>query len=477
MAGIGFELRKLYARKGIISKLRAYAFTGVIVTGPTLLGMGFLFAVQAIGISSGISSHERELLACMITYALLGSLVLTGFITMPLTRYVSDMLYEGREDLVLPSFEGALAVLLPVGVVLCLAFQLATGQGSMIVMLNVMLFGELIVVWISTTYLSAIKDYRGILTGYLISMSTAIAASLTTCLVWGAQLRLLLACVTLGYGIMMVYSISLLYRFFPHAEEHYLLWLAWVADHRDLVAIGVCNYVAVFSYIAISWFGPLGKEVAPLYYASPEHDIPAFFAFLSGLITQITFVASAEVNFYPVYRRYYDLFNTTGSIVDIDATQEEMLMVLDRELGDLARKQLLASALCISVGSAFLEQLPLGFTPAMSSYFVLLCVGYCAYSIGNVVTLMDLYFDDTHGVTIATVTFALVTTLGSLAAVLWLPVEDYAAGFVVGALVFLFVAWLRLYLFTRNLPYMILSEQPLVAVERRGLLKRLSERA
>ena len=78
---------------------------------------------------------------------------------------------------------------------------------------------------------------------------------------------------------------------------------------------------------------------------------------------------------------------------------------------------------------------------------------------------------------IATVAFALVTTLGSLAAVLWLPVEDYAAGFVVGALVFLFVAWLRLYLFTRNLPYMILSEQPLVAVERRGLLKRLSERA
>ena len=90
---------------------------------------------------------------------------------------------------------------------------------------------------------------------------------------------------------------------------------------------------------------------------------------------------------------------------------------------------------------------------------------------------MDLYFDDTHGATIATVAFALVTTLGSLAAVLWLPVEDYAAGFVVGALVFLFVAWLRLYLFTRNLPYMILSEQPLVAVERRGLLKRLSERA
>lgn len=477
MAGIGFELRKLYARKGIISKLRAYAFTGVVVTGPTLLGMGFLFAVQAIGVAFGIPTSERDLLACMITYALLGSLILTGTVTMPLTRYVSDMLYEDRVDLVLPSFEGALCVLLPLGLLLTLAFQLSTGQDLVVVLLNVMLFGELIVVWISTTYLSAIKDYRGILTGYLVSMGVAIATSLLTSLLWGAQLRLLLASVTLGYGIMMVYSIALLYRFFPHAEEHYLLWLAWVSNHRNLVVVGLCNYVAVFSYIAISWFGPLGKEIAPLYYASPEHDIPAFFAFLSGLITQVTFVASAEVNFYPVYRRYYDLFNTSGSIVDIDATQEEMLMVLDRELGDLARKQLLASALFISLGSAVLEQLPLGFTPAMSSYFVLLCVGYCAYSIGNVVTLMDLYFDDTHGATISTVTFALVTTVGSLVAVAFLPVEDYAVGFVVGALAFLFVAWLRLYKFTRNLPYMILSEQPLVAIERHGLLERLSQRA
>lgn len=477
MAGIGFELRKLFNRKGIVSKLRAYAFTGVIVTGPTLLGMGFLFAVQSVGIAFGIPTSERNLLTCMITYALLGSLLLTGSISMPLTRYVSDMLYEERDDLVLPSFEGSLGVLLPLGVALTLAFQIMTGQDSLIVLLNVTLFGELTVVWISTTYLSAIKDYRGILTGYALSMGVAIATSVVTCYAWGGELRLLLACVVLGYGIMAIYSVALLYRFFPHAEEHYLLWLAWVSDHRDLVAIGVCNYVAVSSYIVISWFGPLGEEIGHLYYAAPSHDIPAFFAFLSCLITQVTFVASAEVNFYPVYRRYYDLFNTSGSIVDIDIAQDEMLMVLDRELGDLARKQLLASALFISLGSAVLERLPLGFTPSMTSYFVLLCVGYCAYSIGNVVTLMDLYFDDTRGATISTVTFAAVSTVGSLVALVALPVEDYAAGFVVGALAFLFVAWYRLYKFTRNLPYMILSEQPLVVVEHDGFLMRLSRKA
>lgn len=476
MAGIGFELRKLFRRKGILSKLRAYAYTGMVVTGPTLLGMGFLLAVQAIGMGFGLPTSQRALLASMITYALLSSLVLTGSIAMPLTRYISDMLYEERNDLVLPSFEGSLCVLLPVGMVFSLIFQLLTGQGAVRILLNVMFFGELVCVWTTTSYLSAVKDYRGIMTGYLISIVTAVGVAWLTCRFVAVALEVLLGAAVLGYGIMMVYSISILYKFFPHGEEHYLLWLSWVSKYRRLAIVGLGNYVALFSYIVIAWFGPMGIKVAPLYFAAPERDIPSFFAFLTGLITQVTFVASTEVNFYPIYRRYYDLFNTNGSITEIDSVQQEMLTVLDRELGDMARKQLLASALAISLGPSLLEQLPMGFTPAMSPFFIELCLAYCAYSIGNVVTLMDLYFDDTKGAARSTFVFALVATVGSLLAQLYLPPQDYAIGFVAGALVYLFTAWLSLFRFTRNLPYMILSAQPLLVHERTGLLERLSKR-
>ena len=39
MAGIGFELKKLFHRKGLVAMVRAYGYAGVICTGPMLLGI------------------------------------------------------------------------------------------------------------------------------------------------------------------------------------------------------------------------------------------------------------------------------------------------------------------------------------------------------------------------------------------------------------------------------------------------------
>ena len=39
MAGVGFELKKLFTRKGLMATLRAYGYSGVICAGPMLLGV------------------------------------------------------------------------------------------------------------------------------------------------------------------------------------------------------------------------------------------------------------------------------------------------------------------------------------------------------------------------------------------------------------------------------------------------------
>ena len=54
MAGIGFELKKLFRRKGLFASLRAYGYAGIICTGPMLLGV--VFCCSAAGwVPSGIS--------------------------------------------------------------------------------------------------------------------------------------------------------------------------------------------------------------------------------------------------------------------------------------------------------------------------------------------------------------------------------------------------------------------------------------
>lgn len=37
MAGIGFELKKLFNRRGLFATFRAYGYAGVVCTGPMLL--------------------------------------------------------------------------------------------------------------------------------------------------------------------------------------------------------------------------------------------------------------------------------------------------------------------------------------------------------------------------------------------------------------------------------------------------------
>lgn len=104
MAGIGFELKKLFHRKGLVAMVRAYGYAGVICTGPMLLGILLQFGVLAVSGWWHMPRADRDLLVCMITYTLLASLVLTSFLSMPVTRFLADMLFEHHEETVLPSF-------------------------------------------------------------------------------------------------------------------------------------------------------------------------------------------------------------------------------------------------------------------------------------------------------------------------------------------------------------------------------------
>ena len=62
MAGIGFELKKLFRRKGLVSMLRAYGYAGVICTGPMLLGILLQFGVLAVGNWWHVNRTDQDLL-------------------------------------------------------------------------------------------------------------------------------------------------------------------------------------------------------------------------------------------------------------------------------------------------------------------------------------------------------------------------------------------------------------------------------
>lgn len=329
------------------------------------------------------------------------------------------------------------------------------------------------------SYLTAIKDYRGILCSFAAAIGVACLCALAALALGLPPVEGLLASIALGYGVMLAWDVVLLYRYFPQSDRSPWPFLQWLDQFMPLALTGLLTNLGLFAHLVIIWAGPIGVQVKGLFYGAPYYDVPALIAFLTILVTTVNFVVSVEVNFYPRYHDYYSLFNDGGVVGDIVVAEEEMLSTLNSELRFCALKQLFVTAAVISLETTVLSALPLGFNNLMHGYFRTLCVGYGLYAVGNTVMLILLYFTDYKGAVLASGLFAGVAGLATAASLL-LPQQFYGFGFLLGAAVFFIVALLRLDTYTSNLPYRILSQQPIVTTDKTGRftqLGRLLDRA
>ena len=472
MAGIGFELKKLFAKKGLLNAAKAYGYATVICAGPMLLGILLLLCIMGLCSFAKVGLAARELLICMITYTLLASVLVTSFFSMVVTRYVADMLFEDNNHAVLPAFWGSSVIILAVGCPLYGIFLCFSGATLLQGILCFILFGELVIVWGEMSFLSAIKDYRGIFLSFLAAVAVAFGTGAIFLWMKLPVIEALLTAVTLGYGVMLIWDMILLHRYFPHAELGAFTFLKWIDDFLPLALSGLFMQIGMFSHLVIMWFSEIGVCVHGLFYGAPWHDVPALLAFMTALVTTVNFVVSVEVNFYPKYRNHYSLYNDQGAIEDIKHSEKEMLDTLKTELFYTALKQLLFTATCIALGGYLLDLLPLGFNEMMRGYFRTLCVAYGLYAIGNMLMLIQLYFTDYKGALLSTATFAATTVLFTCVSLLF-PTVYYGFGFLLSAMVFVIVCAFRLDYFTKRLPYYILAAQPLVAEDRSGRFARL----
>lgn len=467
LAGIGFELKKMFSKKGIFPLIKAYGYAGTVCVGPMLLGMFFLIIIGVMSVYFGAAEHERELLNSMVTYTLLSSMVLTGIFSMVLTRFVADSLYSGNKGAILPSFWGGVSLMLGIGELFYGIFLACAGIPRVYAVLCLVLFGELVIVWTQMSYLTAVKDYQGIIKIFAGSLVTACAvgAGLLFCTrleVIGAMLF----SIALGYGVMAVLYYRLMTKYFPKGNVGAACFLPWINKYPQLVMLGLFMSLGLFGHLVIMWSGAPRQHIQGLFYAAPMYDIPAIAAFLSILITTINFVTSVEVNFYPKYRAFFDALNNGGILKDIRQAGDEMKSVLFRELTYTFMKQLFTTLIFIIGGSIILPRLPLGVNDDMLGIYRVLCMGYAFYAIGNCLMLIELYFADNTGALVSATVFMAVSCTGT-----WflknMDMKYYGIGFWAGAVLFSLTAFVVLRRYLKRLMYNVLCPKPIG--ERRGL--------
>jgi len=476
MAGIGFELKKLFAREGMLLNLRANLYASIVVAGPMILGILLLLGIKFIATRIGASIFEQDVVVVIITYSILFPLMLTSLVSFVSTRFVADMLYDENVERILPSMYGTISLCLLVGALgwgIFLAFSQAPFRYCVF---SFILFCEAVVVWIQMTYINAAKDYRSAVIGFALGIGTGLLTGYG--LAAGLHLETipsLLAGVCVAYGIMIISFTVILHNYFPIGKGSALRFLEWVEKYPSLILVGFCSTTGLFIHIMLMWTGPWGKQVIGLFYYAPGYDIPALLSMLTTVVTTVNFVTSMEVSFYPRYRQYFGLLNGGSTLSDLNLAAQQMVTVMKQELFYLAQIQLMVTILAISLASSVLLRLGLGFTPVMISLFQVLCVGYGLYAISNTMLLLLLYLSNYRDAALAALSLLLAAAVGTIVTI-YLPHYYYGFGFVIASLVMFLIAWIRLSAYINQMDYNIFCKQPVFIKEQAGWLTRLARR-
>jgi len=469
MAGIGFQLRKLFDKQGLFNMVKAYSYSSVISVGPMLACMAMLLVIQIMLFRYQVPFAERELFLVSTVYSFIFSFIVTNIMSIFITRTVSDMLYLKQYGQILPSLYGSLKLNMIIASVPGLLFVLFS-KLELVMKINLFLFFMVMVmIWSLSLYISAMKEYRRIVMAFMAGALIAIAGTYTILefTSWKSAAAVLFI-VVIGFSTTACMLLVQADRFFRTKEQASdFLFLTYSAKYRKLITFGALSAVGLYAHQFIQWFSEDGVIVAGSFLWNPVYDVAVYYAFLSVIPTLIMFVVSLETSFYPKYRKYYDTVLGNGTMSDIRAALKEMYRVLMYEISFMMGVQLFFSIVSIALG---IRLLPLiGFTSEQLDIFNILIFGFFMYIVYNVVSLILLYFDDRRGVVWLAVLFLASNTVFTIVSVIS---NERGFSFFAAAFLTLVCSFARLLYYLRRINYYTFSAQPLVNREKKSIFSR-----
>ena len=358
MAGIGFELRHMLRKNTLLSLMQAYAYAGVIGSGPWVLSIVGILLIGIFSASVVVPAHLVTQFQTSVTYLVACSLIYTGLVQLAFTRYISDRLFEKQKHQVMPNLHGLLVlVLLGASALASVAlFVLLPEQGLLYRLLMLAGFTLLCGVWVLTVLLSGMKRYKAIVALFGLSY-TLIVASALLLRPWG--LEGLLGGFVLGHYVLLAGMWLLVVKeFSPTRQLVAFDFLQPDKLYLSLVAIGFLYNLGIWADKFMFWFfPPTSQPIIGALRASLIYDLPVFLSYLSIIPGMAVFLVRIETDFVEYYDKFYDAVRGGGSLEYIETMRDEMVYAIQQGLGEIAKIQTLAVLTTFVAGPWVLDAL------------------------------------------------------------------------------------------------------------------------
>jgi uncharacterized membrane protein len=437
MAGIGFELRKLLQKDSYTGLLQAYVYAGVISAGPWVLSILGILVIGFLSLSVVIPNILITQFQVSVTYLMVSSLVLTGPIQLAFTRFIADRLFEKKDALVMPNFNGVLIVVTSTSGVLGMVLAATAFQGLSDFYRVLMLTGFVILcdIWVATIFLSGMKRYREIVLLYALGYAVTVVAALV---LRPLGMEGLLLGFVIGHFVLLTGMITLVLRSYPSDTLVSFQFMRRGAMFGSLMVSGFMFHFAVWVDKLMFWYNPGTSQqiIGPLR-ASLIYDLPIFLAYLAIIPGMAVFLVRIETDFAEYFQKFYDAVRSGGSLDTIDEMREEMVFSIRQGLAEIVKIQGIAVLVVFATGPMLLPALGISQLYLPLLYVFVVAAGLQVVLLG---LLTVFYYLDKRGTVVIVCTVFLVSNVALTGLSLWLGAAFYGYGFALSLLVTVVVA-------------------------------------
>jgi len=355
MAGIGFEIKKILRRESYLSIFTAYAYAGIIGSGPWILSILGVLLIGLMSVSLVVPHALITQFQITITHLMAMSLILTGFLQLGFTRYIADRLFEKNIDAILPNFIGSIFVTTLISglVGMGLAMFAFPKMDSVFRILLIANFVVLCNIWIATIFLSGMKNYKEILVLFALGYSIAVFSAVV---LHESELNGLLLGFLMGHFTLLVGMMILIIRSYPSDRFIEFDFLGKKRMFVSLIWTGFFFNLGVWIDKYIFWYTPsTGTSVIGPFNASLIYDLPIFLAYLSIIPGMAVFLVRMETDFVEYYQKFYDAVREGGTLDYIKEMRDEMVSTARQGIFEIIKIQSMAILVIFVAAPALLN--------------------------------------------------------------------------------------------------------------------------
>lgn len=417
MAGIGFELKKIYGRKTLASNLWGTLYATMLTIGPTVLSALLMLVLNTLLSRTGLTVLEGRFFISSTTYAFLSALLVTSFFATPVSRYIADCIYLGRESEIFPSAFGVLAFTTSIsGVVMALlcagVYVHAQGQVPVYFLVAYYFLGVLVTdAYTLMNYASALKHFRTLTFSFILGLLLSVGVYFLCSGRLGID-GVTSACIALATCFLAVIFALVLQctRAFGAPRGRYFAFLPYFRQYPTL-AVGNFSYMlGLYGPTLIYWFFSEAREQISIFRTAPSYDMAMFLAFAVNVPALVIFVVKVETAFYEKFVVYVSALNN-GTLHMIQKERDVMTRALLQELFFVYEVQLIITVVLVCLVSLIFPYLDASIQ--MLHMFVMLSLGICTVFCMYFTIVVFYYFSDYTGACISSLVFLAVTALGA----------------------------------------------------------------